>query len=50
MDFRLMTVQCLKNSGPADDALEFMQSSPSAIWARNFQCCSRQAAFVAGER
>lgn len=32
MDFRLMTVQCLKNSGPADDALEFMQSSPPGIW------------------
>ena len=32
VDFRLMTTQCLKNSGPAEDALEFMQSSPPAFW------------------
>jgi predicted Zn-dependent protease len=32
MDFRMMTTQCLKNGGPPDDALEFIQSSPAAIW------------------
>lgn len=32
MDFRMMTTQCLKNSGPPDDALEFLQSSSPAVW------------------
>lgn len=36
MDFCMMSTQCLKNSGPPDDALEFIQSSPPAVckhWA-----------------